>query len=182
MRAFILLGTAAVLAATPGSASVLTFGSTYAASCYRAAEDRAPTRQAFDACNTALQVEGLTRHDEVATHVNRGALFVQTGQKAQALRDFDRALALNPREPEAWLNKARIALEQGDSAAGGAMAEKALAFGTRKPALAHYVRAAAREDRGEIRAAYADLVRARELDPRWALPAEELSRFQVRRR
>jgi hypothetical protein len=36
------------------------------------------------------------------------------------------------------------------------------------------------EDRGNIREAYADLQRARVLEPRWALPQEELQRYVVR--
>ena len=58
--------------------------------------------------------------------------------------------------------------------------DEAIAKGTTMPALAHYARGLASERLGDIRAAYADLQRARELDPNWRLPAEQLARFQVR--
>jgi hypothetical protein len=43
------------------------------------------------------------------------------------------------------------------------------------------VRAITQEQLGNVRGAYADLIRARELDPKWPLPAEELTRYHVRR-
>jgi hypothetical protein len=52
--------------------------------------------------------------------------------------------------------------------------------GTRKPALAYFVRAMGNEDSGHISAAYHDLQRARQLDPKWDEPRIELQRFQVR--
>jgi hypothetical protein len=36
------------------------------------------------------------------------------------------------------------------------------------------------EDTGNLKQAYADLQRARDLEPKWALPGEELKRFVVR--
>jgi hypothetical protein len=41
------------------------------------------------------------------------------------------------------------------------------------------MRGIAHEDAGNFRAAYADLQRARELDPAWSLPTVELQRYQV---
>jgi len=49
-----------------------------------------------------------------------------------------------------------------------------------RPALAYYGRAIVNEDLGNVRQAYADLQRARDLEPRWALPTEELARYVVR--
>ena len=83
-------------------------------------------------------------------------------------------------EQKAWLNKGMAALKARDSAAAAPMFEKALVLKTARPALAYYGRAIVNEDSGRIREAYADLQRARELEPRWALPGEELKRYVVR--
>jgi hypothetical protein len=36
------------------------------------------------------------------------------------------------------------------------------------------------EDAGNVRAAYQDLIRARDLEPHWSVPVEELKRYVVR--
>ena len=41
----------------------------------------------------------------VATHVNRGILRLRRGLVDEAVADFDRAIALDPEQPEAYLNK-----------------------------------------------------------------------------
>ena len=60
------------------------------------------------------------------------------------------------------------------------MVERALALNTRKPALAYFVRGLANEDRGNVKAAYADLVHARDLAPDWKEPGVELQRYKIR--
>jgi tetratricopeptide (TPR) repeat protein len=104
------------------------------------------------------------------------------GEYRNADADFDRALAIDPREPEAWLNKGVSTIRQGKSAAALPMIARAIELNTRRPALAFYTRGIANEHSGDIKAAYADLVRARELEPGWDLPAKELARYQVRHR
>ena len=182
MRTILLSATAALLfCAVPAAASVITMGSSFAESCYRAAEARDARLISRDACNNALN-EPLTSHEIVGTHVNRGILFLVWGDFKRAHRDFDVALRMNPRQPEAWLNKAIAELKRGNSRAALPMVEKALAFGTQKPALAYFVRGAAHEDTGNIRRAYADLRKAASLAPHWKEPALELTRFEVRAR
>lgn len=182
MRAFILLGPAALLLASSAQSQAIRFGATLAGSCYHAADARLVNASAMRACNMALSEEALLADDQAATYVNRGVLHLLSGRMREADRDFNEAIAINPRHPAAWLNKARVALDSGNSPAAAEMAGKALAFGTKMPALAHYLRAAAREDMGDLRGARADLVQARALAPDWALAAQELSRFQVRKR
>jgi hypothetical protein len=54
-----------------------------------------------------------------------------------------------------------------------------LALGTTKPALAYYIRAMAQEQSGNVKAAYADLLKASQLAPTWGLPRQDLKRYQV---
>ncbi|HEY0628793.1 MAG TPA: tetratricopeptide repeat protein [Sphingomicrobium sp.] len=171
------------LAAFPvsASASVISIGSGFAESCWRAAEDRDASRTAMDNCNKAMAEEGLGHHDRVATHVNRGILYLIRGNVKEANTDFDTALRLDPTEPDAWLNKAVIHARFGNSTAAMPFVSKALELKTRRPALAYFVRAMAYEDSGNIQAAYYDLKRAQSLEPKWSEPVAELKRFQVRR-
>ena len=183
MKAFFLAGaTLGLCAGASANAATLTIGGSLARSCYEAAEARTATAQTLDVCNRALTEEGLLDVDRVATHVNRGILRLVNREFQLADADFDRALAINPNQPEAWLNKGVSRLRQGDSAAAVPMIARAIELKTTRPALAFYTRGIAYEDRGDVKSAYADLVRARELEPRWDLPAKELARYQVRRR
>lgn len=180
MRAIVLAATAAMLTGiSPAHASVMTVGSTYAESCYHSAEGRNARQSAIDACSNALGSEGLTTYDRVGTLVNRGILRMISGDLARANRDFDQALAINPREPEAWLNKGIAQMKAGDSRAALGHFDKAIELHTLKPELAYYVRGLVHEDTGNLRAAYEDLRRARALAPKWREPAMELARYQV---
>ena len=184
MKAFLLSATAIAFlaAATPAQGGRITVGSTLARSCYEAAEALRADRGTLQTCNTALAEEALSHHDLTGTHVNRGIILMLLGNLDLAERDYDRALALDANEPEAWLNKGINALKRGDSRLALQFVEKAIALRTRRPAVAFYMRGVAHEEVGNVRAAYADLQRARQLDPTWPLPAVELQRYQVRTR
>ena len=170
--------TALPLSAAQGG--IITIGEGFARSCYEASEAHLATPATIETCNRAFTEQALSPNDEVATYVNRGILYYLSGNLSAANRDYDAAIALDPNEAEAWLNKGMAALKARDSAAAAPMFEKALALRTVRPALAYYGRAIVHEDRGNIRQAYADLQRARDLEPRWTLPDEELKRYVLR--
>jgi tetratricopeptide (TPR) repeat protein len=182
MKSLVLLAGIATLALplATAEASVMTIGSGLARSCYEASEARDASRSSIETCSRALSEQPLDRHDQVATHVNRGILYYLSNNLTGANSDYDRAIAIDPNEPEAWLNKAMAALKAGDNRAAAPLFDKALALKTSRPALAYYGRAMVNEDQGNVRQAYADLQRARELDPGWAPPAQELKRYVVR--
>lgn len=162
------------------NAGIMTLGDSFARSCYEASEARDTRRSAIEDCDHAFSDQALDLNDEVATHVNRGIIFYLRDNLAAANQDYDMALALNPNEPEAWLNKGMAALKMGDSRSAGPMFERALELKTKRPALAYYGRAIVNEDTNNVRDAYADLQRARALEPYWMLPAEELKRYVIR--
>ena len=178
----LLLTAAALLIGTPAQATILTMGSSYAESCYRAADARDTRRNAKEICDQALGTEGLSDYDRMGTHVNRGILWMVTGNLDRAVQDFDAALAIRPNEPEAWLNKGIAMIKAGNSRAALPMVEKAISLRTTRPEIAYYARAIANEDVGNLRAAYNDLKHATRLAPRWREPAVELARYQVRSR
>jgi tetratricopeptide (TPR) repeat protein len=130
-------------------------------------------------CSRSLQVEALDAQDRAATLVNRGVIRMLSGEHRGAERDFDAALALDPGQADAWLNKGFLRLRRGDGHAALPLLERALALQARRPALAYFARGIAHEQSGNLRAAYSDLVRARELEPGWSMPVEALARYQV---
>ena len=175
-------GFAGVTAMIPAEAGTVTAGNSMARDCWQAAVARDYDRNAFYHCNQALEHEGLDAQNRAATLVNRGVLHMRNRNYASAQRDFDRAIAADASNAEAYLNIAIARLRQNDSAAAMPMIEKALALNTREQALAYYSRAIVHERTGNYRAAYNDLVRARDLAPDWDEPAEDLKRYVVRRR
>ena len=178
------LATALLLAgiATPAAAGVITMGGGFARSCYEAAEALDASPDSMLSCNQALDNQALTREDIVATHINRGILRMLRDDHAGADQDYDAALRIDPQQPEAWLNKAVIVLDGGNSQNASELAQRALDLRTQKPGVAMYIRAVANEESGNVNAAYADFRRAAQLEPSWTLPKEELKRYRVTHR
>lgn len=179
----ILLTTAAVMiAAAPASAAVTVLGSSSARMCFEAADSPSvPDRDGIEYCNTAISDEALSQYELVATHVNRGILRSRTGNTNGAIQDFDRALSLDPNQPEAYLNKGVVLIRQDNADAAVPLFTMALEKKTRRPALAYYGRGIAHEDLGDLKSAYADYKRAVETDPKWKQPRTDLARFVVRK-
>ncbi len=173
MAAFPLMGMA------PIGASVVTVGGSAAASCYHAAAARDASTQSMNECNTALTQDVLSQDDLVASYVNRGVLKLVRADYQNAEADFSKAMSIQPKQAEAWLNMGIARYQQGQVEGASEMFERAIALKTRFPAIAYFGRGLANEDRGNVKAAYADLRRASQLNPGWAAPAEELKRFQV---
>ncbi len=161
-------------------AAVISIGGSPAHSCYLSAEQMRHDQKAIQECSDALGASA--GDDRVATYVNRGILYLLSRKIDAATRDFDAALSLDPVQPEAFLNKSVAFHNAGMSSGAVTLATRAIELRTAKPALAYFVRGLSHEDGGNLRAAYADLVRARDLDPRWRAPAEELKRYRRARR
>lgn len=166
--------------AAPVGASVMVIGNSSAVACYQAADSPiAPDTNDLRSCDEALRNEALDAHDVVATHVNRGILRLRRGQADLAMADFDTAIRLDPREPEAYLNKGAVLIRMQNPTAALPLFTAALERNTSRPELAHYGRAIANETLGNTRAAYDDYRRASELRPGWEEPLTELRRFRV---
>lgn len=179
---FLVATGAALLAAAPATAAVTVMGSTAARMCFEAAESKSmPDRYRLGRCDEALSQEALTGRDIVATHVNRGILRSRIGDTAGAIEDFDAASALDPNEPEAYLNKGVVLMRLSSSDAALPLFTMALEKKTRRPALAYYGRGVAHEDLGNLRSAYSDYRAATQAEPKWREPKLELVRFQVHR-
>ena len=179
-----LLGAAACIAAcavaAPASAAVVVLGNSDARMCYEAADSpMTPAARDIRRCDDALLGEPLSNYETVATHVNRGILRLRRGMIDPAIADFDRAIALDPAQPEAYLNKGAALLRQENPAEAMNLFTTALERNTTRPALAHYGRAIANETLGNLNAAYRDYTAASQIDPNWREPRLELARFRV---
>ena len=174
-----LFAAAALIVAAPATAGTISLGSSMAMDCYEAAIARDYDRNAMGHCNLALNQEGLTIQDRAATLNNRGVLHLRARNFRAAGRDFDKAVATYEGNAEVWLNKAISDLRRGAGVETLPLIERSLQLGTVRQALAYYSRSLAQERAGNLRAAYNDLVRARDLAPDWKLPAEDLRMFKV---
>ena len=143
----------ALLAAPSATATAnrtLIVGISPAHDCYHAIELNRQDAGSLGKCNLALADDFLPRDIRAVTLVNRAVLHLRRHESRQALADTNEAINL------------RDALNQEDSA------------------RAYFYRANANEDLGNNRAAYNDYRHAAELNPNWAAPRTELTRFQVR--
>lgn len=178
-KKFVLAALVAAVGA-PASAAVFVVGNSDARMCYEAADSTLmPSMRDIRRCDEALLHENLTNYETVATHVNRGILRLRRGLVDEAVADFDRAIALDPEQPEAYLNKGAALIRRQNPADALQLFTVALERNTSRPAIAHYGRAVANEALGNVAAAYRDYRRASELDPDWAEPRTELARFRV---
>ena len=118
-------------------------------------------------------------YESVATHVNRGILRLRRGLIDEAISDFDAAMALDPNQPEAYLNKGAALMQRQNASEAAQLFTVALEHNTQRPAVAHYGRAMANEELGNVREAYHDYQMASQLAPDWAAPRADLQRFRV---
>ena len=176
----LMMGAALAVCAVPASASVMVVGSSNARLCYEAADSPLmPQLRDMQRCNEALNAGALSTYETVATHVNRGILRLRRGMIDEAIADFDEAMAIDPNQPESYLNKGAALIQRQNPSEAAQLFTVALQHNTQRPAVAHYGRAVANEALGNVREAYADYRAASELAPEWAAPRQDLQRFRV---
>jgi tetratricopeptide (TPR) repeat protein len=172
-------GIATLVLASSATAAVVTLGGPLSRLCYEAARLQDDRDSSIDSCTRALREEALAPRDEAATLVNRGILYMNRRYDAQADSDFNAAINLDERLSDAWLNKGFLRLRQGHGREALPLLQKGIERGARRQALAIFARGVAYEQMGDFRAAYADLKRAHDLEPRWALPSQYLANYRV---
>lgn len=165
-----------------GSASATIFGTPYAAGCADGARAGRFNADVLAMCDRALSTENLERTQIAHTRLNRGAVRLRMGDAQGALEDFDQAIALLPRSPEAMINRgvALVMLKRHGEAV--ATLTRALQLKPIAPETAYYYRATAREGLNDIRGAFEDYNTALLIKPDWALVAADMARFARIRR
>jgi tetratricopeptide (TPR) repeat protein len=179
----ILLGAVALIwLARSAAAQTTVVGDTSAADCAKAASLGLADEQSLRVCGEAIDHGGLSRHDLIATFVNRGSVSMHRRDYAAALADFSRALDMDPTAGEAWMDRGAIEIAQHRYREGIADTTKGIELGVREPAKAYYNRAMAYEGVGDAQAAYLDYQEAMVLQPAWDLPKQDVLRFTVTRK
>lgn len=175
-----LIAALVVASPVPAMAGIVVIGANSARICYESAESSMrPTARDVARCDAAFEEGGISRHDLVATYVNRGILKLRRGFVPDAIADFDTALRFDPNQAEAYLNKGAALIQENDARGALPLFAAALEHHTNRPAMAHLGRGIANETLGNLSAAYSDYQRASELEPDWAQPRVELQRFRV---
>lgn len=151
-----------------------------ARTCFIGAVSTAATQPEAAACDLAVVAPSIAVDQRVASFVNRGVVHMTRRQNAAALADFDRALAIDPNCAEAYFNKALVLMRNPATVeAALPMLDAAIRNGVPRLEVAYFGRAVLHENRGDYRAAYRDLLRAREIAPLWEPPTRELARYSV---
>lgn len=184
MKVFILAAgiTATLLPPSAADSAVITLGGPLSRICYESALARDTRNSAVDNCTRSLSEEPLTNPDRAATLVNRGILEMISGNDGGAEADFNAALAVDDGLSDAWLNKGFLRLRQHRGGEALPLIQEGINRKPQRQALAIFARGLAYEQMGDLRAAYKDLVAARDMEPAWSLPGQYLARYQVRNR
>ena len=175
----LLVALLATLAPVASGASTIVFGSDSASQCARAAILGHTDSGSEDWCDRALQDDMLNTGDRAKTFVNRGVMKLGRGEYEPARTDFEAALALTPKLPEALLNRGAVWVGEGKYQAAIADLSRAIELNTDQPEKAYFDRALAYEGLDDMKSAYFDYVKAQALKPGWAAPQRELTRFHV---
>ena len=163
------------------SAQVFVIGTGLGAECYNKTQTaHASCTEAEKTCSRALREEAMTANNRAATFVNRGVMRMRDGRYEEAIADYASAKRLKPDLAEAYLNEGAALIYQRQFAEAIEPLETSLELEVKEAFAAHYNRAIARENSGDVAGAYADFKRALELRPGWELAETQLSRFEVR--
>jgi tetratricopeptide (TPR) repeat protein len=178
----LIIGTiGAAILISPSQAAITVLGTGIASNCYQAAEFGGDSRAGVTTCTNALD-ETLSVYDRAATYVDRGILEARIDESKDALTDYDTGLKLRPDLAEAYIDRGATYIAVHRYAQALQDIDKGIGLGARQPEVAYYDRAIAHEGLGDIRGAYEDYKKALELQPNFALAADQLQRFKVVRK
>lgn len=116
-------------------------------------------RQAFD---KALELGDLGPHEALAYNM-RGTMRTLLGNHADATRDFDRSIELDPAMTQSYIKRASIFLELGDPSKADGEFETALKHNSEDPDV-YYHRAQAHFIKGDLAEAQKDYQKSIDLD------------------
>jgi len=183
----VLAALLAVSASRVDAQSIVVLGSGEdARRCSQAAEIAATVRIASDDdlkhCDLALELAALRPQDRAGTLVNRGILQSVLGDNRAAVADYDRALALRPELPEAYVGRGNVRFIERDIPGAISEYDRALALGTSRRHVVLLNRGMALEAKADLDAAERDYRAALELSPGWPPAQSRLDRVLARRK
>ena len=177
------VGLSVMVMTGPARADVTVIGGGFAQTCSEQAKTAARTQRPFSEsihqCTLAIEDDILSTHDLAATYVNRGVLYLTLSDWTDAVRDFEKATAIEPKLAEAWVNHGAALIAEGRDGDGISDIDRGLGLDTTEPEKAYFNRAIAKERLNDLKGAYEDYQKALELKPDWGMPQAELTRFRV---
>ena len=147
MRGSPLIGAVVLLMGLSGSAgaSVAVIADSSAAGCSRGALAARADDSSLQFCNQAIDQGALNKDDLIRTYVNRGAVLMKRHAYAAARADLERAIQLDPKVGDAWMDRGAINIIEHHYAEGIADTTKGLALGVSETPKTYYKRAVAYE-------------------------------------
>lgn len=172
---------ATALVAEAASAQVFVIGNGLGGECFQKTKNgNSSFRSADEVCSRALREEAMTRPNRAATYVNRGVLRMREGKIDESLSDYASAVRLQPELGAAYLNEGAAHIYRRDFQSAIAPLDRAIELESKDLFAAHYNRAIARENTGDIAGAFSDFNKSLELKPGWDLAERQLTRFSVK--
>jgi len=179
---FLVMVSAMALAVGGARAAVTVFGDDAAEQCSKAAIAGRADPGSESLCTKALDYDQLGTEDRAGTFVNRGVMKLRRAEYESSHRDFDAALALDPKMGEAWANRGAMWVGEHQYKSGLEDLNRGLALGVKEEEKVYFNRALAYEGLDDEKSAYFDYQHALQLKPDWLLPKTELLRFTVSRK
>ena len=167
------------LAAPVSFAQTMVIGGGLGRDCYDAAKSGRSNARAERICDRALAEESMTSSNRAATYTNRGVVRMRAGKYDAALNDYSISKRMQPNVGATYLNEGAALIYKKDFNSALNALNRAIELDTKELYAAHYNRAIARENTGDVQGAYADFKRAGELRPNWEQIDRQLSRFTV---
>lgn len=130
-------------------------------------------------CKEALKDPHLSIEDEAATHVNLGILLMRSKQYDASRTQYKRAIKMQPKLSEAYINYAANLIYLGDFQEAITASDKSIELGTKKLPEALYNRAMAYDNLRQYNEAYADLKKALALRPDWKPALRAIDNYDI---
>jgi len=130
-------------------------------------------------CEEALREIVLSRKDKASTLVNIGILYMRNGEYDKAQDNYARAIEMQPKVSEAYINQGASLIYTGDYKKALTALNTAIELDTKKMPEALFNRAMVYDRMQDYKNAYKDLKQALILKPEWPSALKALDNYVV---
>lgn len=128
----------------------------------------------IEPCNVAIEQYGLTPEIRAASFANRGILHAAQGELAEALSDYESALAINPELGEVYVSRGMIYHFEQQYERAIENYSRAIELDVSNAHIAHFDRGVAYEELNRLEEAASDYRQALVISPEWAPASSRL--------
>lgn len=170
-----------LLLSSASAQSMIVIGSdSLAHQCYLASTTAALTGSAnqsdIDYCDKALQQALLKKRDLIATYVNRGVVHAAMENLTSAVKDYNKALKLDPNVAEAYINRGNLWFVASNYPQAIKDYNRSLELGIRQEHIVLLNRGMVYETTGRYKLAKQDYLAALEKVEEWPAALKKLER------